>query len=156
LDVKFLKGPVPTAWLAQAHALPGKALAVGLCAWFLAGLKLRKEGLRLTTKALERFGVTDRAAKGRAVAALGGAGLLRGSRATGRTPAVGILGGDAGGMFIQGPIPLPWLGQACLLGGSKVLAVALAVWLQAGLRGRTEGLELATRALDELGGVSRP
>ena len=34
---KFLKGPVPMAWLERAFVLPGKALHVALLLWFKAG-----------------------------------------------------------------------------------------------------------------------
>ncbi|MFA7281080.1 MAG: hypothetical protein WC100_13400 [Sterolibacterium sp.] len=36
---KFIKGPIPLEWIAQANALPGKAGAVGLALWFLVGVK---------------------------------------------------------------------------------------------------------------------
>ena len=36
---KFLKGPIPENWLAQAARLPGKAFHVGIVLWFLAGMK---------------------------------------------------------------------------------------------------------------------
>ena len=35
---KFLKGPIPYAWLSRASELQGKTLHVGLAIWFLAGV----------------------------------------------------------------------------------------------------------------------
>lgn len=36
---KFIKGPIPLDWISRANALPGKAGAVGLALWFLAGVQ---------------------------------------------------------------------------------------------------------------------
>ena len=35
---RFLKGPIPWAWLDRAGRLPGKALAIGLVIWQKAGV----------------------------------------------------------------------------------------------------------------------
>jgi hypothetical protein len=35
---RFLKGPIPEAWLIRAMVLPGKALAVGLLLWLEHGI----------------------------------------------------------------------------------------------------------------------
>ena len=36
---KFIKGPIPLEWISRANALPGKAGAVGMALWFLAGVQ---------------------------------------------------------------------------------------------------------------------
>jgi hypothetical protein len=51
------------------------------------------------------------------------------------------------GGFLRGPIPLSWLGRVLALPGQKVLAVALAIWFVAGLRGRRDGLLLTSAIL---------
>ena len=53
----FIKGPLPLNWMRQAAALPGKALHVGLCVWYLAGLTQSKR-VRLTSKTTEAMGVS--------------------------------------------------------------------------------------------------
>src|SRR5262249_57800537 len=58
---KFLRGPVPLAWLRRAAEFPGKALAVGLALWFLHGVKKRWT-VRLTRGTLVRFGVGEKPA----------------------------------------------------------------------------------------------
>lgn len=35
---KFIKGPIPLWWIRKANELPGKAGAVGIALWFLAGI----------------------------------------------------------------------------------------------------------------------
>jgi hypothetical protein len=85
---KFLRGPVPLAWLHRAADLPGKALAVGLALWFLRGVQKRRT-VRLTRRTLRRLGV------GRKPGYLGlknleGAGLVRVRRQKGKSPVVTI------------------------------------------------------------------
>src|SRR5688500_12227922 len=53
---RFLRGPIPLAWLHRAAGLPGKALAIGLALWFLHGCRKRWT-VRLTRRTLQRFGV---------------------------------------------------------------------------------------------------
>jgi hypothetical protein len=36
---KFLRGPIPWAWIVRAMALPGRALAVGLILWRESGIR---------------------------------------------------------------------------------------------------------------------
>jgi hypothetical protein len=86
---KFLKGPVPLAWLALAAQLPGKSLHVGVVVWFLAGLKKTKT-VSLSSKQAQLFGV-DRHAKRRALAWLEQAGLVAVERRSGRNPRVTLL-----------------------------------------------------------------
>jgi DNA-binding MarR family transcriptional regulator len=146
---EFLRNRIPICWLGRACTLPGKALAVGLSAWFLSGLhRSRLDGLRLTGDIVERFGV-DSSAKSRAVSELVREGLVRIVRGgVGRCPVVTILPVEGKPALYMGPrIPLDWLGRACGL-TAKDLATALAVWFLSGLReGRTSDLELTQKTL---------
>lgn len=87
---QFLKGPVPTAWLAQAAKLPGKALAVGIVIWFRSGLLQREDNIDVTDTQCRRFGV-DRKARYRALQSLEHGGLIAVSRQRGRCPRVRIV-----------------------------------------------------------------
>jgi hypothetical protein len=96
---KFLRGPIPLAWLGRACRLRGgKVVATALAIWFLAGLRRREWDLKLTSDTLTHFGVTDRAAKYRALKALEEAGLIQVERRPNKNPLVTILGAgkDAG------------------------------------------------------------
>ena len=86
---RFLKGPVPLAWLAQAGKLPGKCLHLGNVLWFLVGLKNART-VQLLSSELTRFGVS-RQAKYRALHRLENAGLVTVERHLGRNPVVTIL-----------------------------------------------------------------
>jgi hypothetical protein len=88
---RYLKGPVPWAWLVAASKLPGKSLAVGLCIWRLSGV-MKSRTLVLGNTDLEPLGV-DRAGKSRALAALEAAGLISIKRKRGRFPALTIENG---------------------------------------------------------------
>jgi hypothetical protein len=55
--------------------------------------------------------------------------------------------GKITGEFLKGPIPLPWLSAAAKLRGKAPLAVALAVWFEAGRR-RSNEVRLTTAILD--------
>jgi hypothetical protein len=93
---KFLKGPVPLAWLASAARLPGKALHVSIVLWFMAGLK-GTQTVSLPKAALQLFGV-NRNAKYRALNLLEEAKLIEVERHIGRNPQVTLLdAGDCGG-----------------------------------------------------------
>lgn len=85
---RFLKGPVPLAWLSRTSQLPGKALAVALAIWYVAGLE-RSGTVRLTTSTLREFNVGRKAAY-RGLAALERAGLVQVERKRGRCPKVTI------------------------------------------------------------------
>jgi hypothetical protein len=86
---RFLKGPIPWAWIVRASALPGKALIVGLCLWRLRGA-VGNETVTLGNAELEPFGI-DRAAKSRALTALEDARLIAVERKCGRLPIVTLL-----------------------------------------------------------------
>ena len=85
---RFLKGPIPWDWLERAAVLPGKALAVGLCLWRLAGLK-DNNTVWLTNDEAATLGV-DRYAKSRALRQLQLAGLVDLEHRRGRIPQVTI------------------------------------------------------------------
>jgi hypothetical protein len=93
---EFLRGPIPLSWWGRACELPGKALAVASAVWWLAGVRGGKDNLRLTSPVLERFGVTDRSTKYRALRALKKAGLIRVDGERGKNPEVTILPDDRG------------------------------------------------------------
>ncbi|QDU21264.1 hypothetical protein [Urbifossiella limnaea] len=88
--VKFLRGPIPMDWLTAAAALPGRALAVGLVVWFLAGCE-RRRTVAATLSRLAALGAGTRAAARRGLAALEAAGLVAVERHPGRSPVVTIL-----------------------------------------------------------------
>ncbi|MER3415478.1 MAG: hypothetical protein C4297_04595 [Gemmataceae bacterium] len=50
------------------------------------------------------------------------------------------------GEFLKGPIPLPWLSSVTKLSGKAPLAVALAIWFEAGRR-RSNEVKLTTAIL---------
>lgn len=82
---KFIKGPIPPDWISRANALPGKAGAVGLALWFLAGVQ-KSQTVKLTGE-VEKIAGCGRKAVYAGLAVLGEAGLLvkverrRGARA---------------------------------------------------------------------------
>lgn len=86
---RFLKGPIPWSWLAQAARQPGRALHVALVLWFWAGIKGRVE-VPMPTTQVRSLGVSRYAAY-RGLAALEKAGLVEVRRHRGRTPLVTIL-----------------------------------------------------------------
>lgn len=89
LNMKFLKGPVDWAWIAEAARLPGKALEVGLCIWRLVGV-MKSGTILLSTVEVEALGV-DRYAKSRALKALQRAGLITFESRRGRFPRVTLI-----------------------------------------------------------------
>lgn len=85
----FVWGPIPGEWIGPAAALPGKALAVALAVWFVAG-KAKCRTVKLSTESLRWFSVGRRAAY-RGLRALERAGLVAVERHAGRCPVVTIL-----------------------------------------------------------------
>ena len=53
---RFLKGPVPLAWLEAAARLPGKSLHAGIALWYAAGLA-RSASVPLSNLSGVRFGL---------------------------------------------------------------------------------------------------
>ena len=86
---RFLKGPVPLAWLQIASKASGKALHVGVALWYLSGLN-RSKTVRLTRSVLQPFGVLRDSAR-RGLTQLENAGLVSAERRAGRSPRVTIL-----------------------------------------------------------------
>jgi len=89
---RFLKGPIPWSWVADAAALPGQALLVGLCIWRLAGVK-KSRTVFFGNSDLKPLGI-DRAAKSRALLALEQARLIKIIRQHGRFPTITLLRAD--------------------------------------------------------------
>jgi hypothetical protein len=86
---RYLRGPVPLAWLQAAARLPGRALQVGLALWYLVGVT-KSTTVRLSSVRLAGFGV-DRSAKRRALASLAGAGLVTLDQVPGRNPVITVI-----------------------------------------------------------------
>jgi hypothetical protein len=86
---RFIKGPLPLEWMAAAGRLPGHALHVGLCLWYLAGLR-RTETAVASYSVFAQFGVKRHAAY-RALKAMERAELISVVRGPGRSPRVTLL-----------------------------------------------------------------
>jgi hypothetical protein len=93
-DHKFIRGPIPLAWLARAARLPGKTLAVALLIWFLAGLH-KDWTVKWEPSKAELFGVSRHAAY-RAHGALAEVGLIKIKKQRGKSPMITILAHGAG------------------------------------------------------------
>jgi hypothetical protein len=85
---KFLKGPIPMAWIETALTLPGRALAVGVLLWFEAGCA-RTDAVDITYARLGRRGLPESTAR-RGLRALESAGLVCIERRAGRALRVTI------------------------------------------------------------------
>lgn len=79
---RFLKGPIPWAWLDRAGRLPGKALAVGLVLWQLAGMA-RRRTVHVCLSSLGSLGLNEDSAR-RGIKALERARLIVVRRRPGR------------------------------------------------------------------------
>ena len=90
---KFLKGPIPWAWLVRAAHQPGKALHVAIVLWFLVGVK-KTRTVALSGSVLRGLGV-DRHSGYRGLGALEQAGLVSAERHPGRNPVVTLLDVEA-------------------------------------------------------------
>jgi DNA-binding transcriptional ArsR family regulator len=86
----FLRGPVPVAWLARAHAAGGSALAVGLALWFVRGVSGERAPVKVGSSVRRRFELS-RDQTGYGLRALEAAGLVcYVKRGRGRCPVVEI------------------------------------------------------------------
>jgi len=85
----FVSGPIPWTWLRGAGALPGQALAIGMCLWFRSGLE-KSRTVRLGRKWPAEMGVQRDAAR-RALRQLEDAGLVTVERKRGIAPLVTII-----------------------------------------------------------------
>jgi DNA-binding MarR family transcriptional regulator len=91
---KFIKGPIPWGWIAQAANLSGGALKVSLAIWQLAGMKKSRK-VKLSNRILGELGVS-RNTKYRALSDLESAGLISVSHKPGNSPGITILPYRAG------------------------------------------------------------
>jgi DNA-binding transcriptional ArsR family regulator len=83
---RFLKGPIPLGWLIRAAPLPGKALPISLCIWFLKWVN-GGNTVKLSYKLLKEFGVS-RSSSYRGLKSLEDAGLVTVEQHSGRSPIV--------------------------------------------------------------------
>ena len=72
----FLRGPIPLAWLARAHAAGGSALAVGLALWFVRGVSEKRGPVKVDSSVRRRFELS-RDQTGYGLRALEAAGLAQ-------------------------------------------------------------------------------
>ena len=86
---RFIKGPIPLDWISRANALPGKAGAVGLALWFLAGVQGSRT-VKLTGE-VERIAGCGRKAVYSALRALEFYGLVKSVNQRGARAVVTIL-----------------------------------------------------------------
>jgi hypothetical protein len=86
---KFIKGPIPLAWITKAAGVEGKTLHVALALYYLAGLN-RSRTVVLSHATLQLFGVS-RQAGNRALHQLEEMELISVDRHVGRSPVVTIL-----------------------------------------------------------------
>src|SRR5262245_20294272 len=74
LGEKFLRGPIPWAWIEAASRLPGKALHAGLMIWREAGCTNRRT-VSINLARLTSLGMSEKTAR-RAIQSLELAGLV--------------------------------------------------------------------------------
>ena len=86
---RFLRGPVPWAWLEAAARQPGKTLHVGVVLWLLVGMK-RSACVTLNLSRLGALGVSRYAAS-RGLKALRAARLVKFEGRLGRVARVTVL-----------------------------------------------------------------
>jgi len=92
----FLRGPIPLAWLARAHAAGGSALAVGLALWFVRGVSGRRAPVKVDSSVRRRFALS-RDQTGYGLRALEADGLVvRVKKGRGRCAVAEILDGPGG------------------------------------------------------------
>ncbi len=86
---KFIKGPIPLDWISRANALPGKAGAVGMALWFLAGVQKRST-VKLTGEVEKIAGCGSKVVY-RALRLMSDANLLVSTQPTGARATITIL-----------------------------------------------------------------
>jgi hypothetical protein len=86
---RFIKGPIPLDWMTHANALPGKAGAVGIALWFLAGVT--KNPVFRATRKIEEIACCERKSVYAAFTALEAAGLIRLTPKRGSRPTIEIV-----------------------------------------------------------------
>ena len=86
----FIKGPIPGTWISRASKLPGKSIHVALAIRYQLGLS--GQPVILTTRLLDKFGVSNRKTIYQAVENLEAAGLVEVvARTRGRCVRVNVL-----------------------------------------------------------------
>lgn len=91
---KFIRGPIPLAWMTKAAQLPGNAAMLGLAAWWRCGLT-GNNTVAITSAHAMRFGVKSRSGRRDALNRLAEANLITVEYSTNASPQVTILGVDA-------------------------------------------------------------
>ena len=86
---KYVRGPIPVAWLCRAGQLRGAALLVGLALWYLCGLR-KTNTFIVSNVMMESWGVR-RDAKSRGLQKLAAAGLIKVERRGKRSPQVTLV-----------------------------------------------------------------
>lgn len=86
---RFLKGPIPMAWIDRAARLPGRALHVALIIWHRAAMQ-RKELIHLSASVYHSHGIPLATAK-RALRALEQAKLVVVQHQRGKAPRVRLI-----------------------------------------------------------------
>lgn len=94
LPGRFVKGPIPLAWLSLAATCGRKGLHVALAVWYRVGITGSSQ-VKLSAGTLERFSVDSRTAN-RILAQFEAAGLVTVERKPGRAPLVTVLATDDG------------------------------------------------------------
>jgi hypothetical protein len=149
--IRFVR-TMPLPWIRIAAVLPGRALAMGIALWHLAGLE-RSQTVRLSSDLAAEFGFGRHSAY-RGLVRLESARLITVKRQNGREPLVQILPAPDKVVDEQpaqkdafvGKIPLWWVQRAAALGG-KALALGVAVRYFAGLK-RTYTIRLSAKLLN--------
>jgi DNA-binding transcriptional ArsR family regulator len=86
---RYVRGPIPVAWLGRAGQLGGAALLVGLALWYLYGLR-KTDTFIVSNLTMESWGVR-RDAKSRGLQKLAAAGLIKVERREKRSPQVTLV-----------------------------------------------------------------
>jgi hypothetical protein len=81
---------LPLRWVSAAARLPGKSLQVALVVWYQTTIE-KNVTIKLSSKTLEMFGVTDGGTKRRALESLENGGLIKVEQKNGKLPLVTIL-----------------------------------------------------------------
>jgi DNA-binding transcriptional ArsR family regulator len=89
IEGRYVRGPIPVAWLCRAGQLGGAALLVGLALWYLYGLR-KTDTFIVSNLTMESWGVR-RDAKSRGLQKLAAAGLIKVERRGKRSPQVTLV-----------------------------------------------------------------
>lgn len=92
INGKFVKGPIPLAWILKACSLGGNVAQVSWLLWFYYGLT-NGEPITLSNIKAEEFGL-ERRQKTEALSRLEEAGLITIEQAPGKAPIVKLINTD--------------------------------------------------------------